>query len=72
MMSQGELSLHYARWLSGYHEVNLELAFWIGPTPGVTPEDSLLTRYIDTAHTAQDDYWIILHLHIPIDSDTFN
>ena len=69
--SQGELSLHYCRWLSAEGRDILELAFWIGPTPGVTPSNQLRSQYVDTSHTAATDRWIIFHLHFAIDDNVF-
>ena len=69
--SQGELSLHYCRWLSTRRRDTLELAFWIGPTPGVTPSEQLRSQYVDTSHTAATDRWIIFHLHFQIDDQVF-
>ncbi|KAK3943074.1 hypothetical protein QBC46DRAFT_447135 [Diplogelasinospora grovesii] len=70
----GDLSLHYLRWINYMRgsEVILEVAYWIGPTVGVAPSDAVRNRYIDTTHTtAPGDRWIIFHLHIPIDANTF-
>ncbi|KAE8361527.1 glycoside hydrolase [Aspergillus caelatus] len=67
----GELSLHYCRWLSAAGRDILELAFWIGPTPGVTPSNQLRSQYVDTSHTAATDRWIIFHLHFDIDDNVF-
>ncbi|PYH90320.1 hypothetical protein BO71DRAFT_433949, partial [Aspergillus ellipticus CBS 707.79] len=72
----GDLTFHYARWLGGQTrttatEVILEVAFWIGPTPGTAPSAELLARYSDTADTVYPDRWIIFHMHIPLDPSTF-
>jgi hypothetical protein len=72
---EGDLSLHYLRWLNtlgnGGNEVTLEIAFWIGPQVGETPSQSLRARYSDTADTEYADRWIIFHLHIYVDQRTF-
>ncbi|RAH47433.1 chitinase [Aspergillus brunneoviolaceus CBS 621.78] len=72
----GDLSFHYARWIDanpwkGMQQVILELAFWIGPTAGETPSDSLRAQYADASHTFEPDRWIIFHLHIVRDRGTF-
>ncbi|KAE8315354.1 hypothetical protein BDV41DRAFT_586825 [Aspergillus transmontanensis] len=71
ILKLGELSLHYCRWLSTRRKDTLELAFWIGPTPGVTPSKQLRSQYVDTSHTAATDRWIIFHLHFQIDDQVF-
>lgn len=56
------------------NEVILELAFWIGPTPGVAPDAALRDRYRDMSHPDSPgtrDRWIVFHFHIPVDSNTF-
>jgi hypothetical protein len=72
---EGDLSLHYLRWLNTLrnngNEVTLEIAFWIGPQVVETPSQSLRARYSDTADTEYADRWIIFHLHIDVDRDTF-
>lgn len=74
MLHQGELSLHYLRWLqstsSGGNEVILELAFWMGGTVGVA-DSTARANYGDRSHTAGTDRWIVMHMHIPLDADTF-
>ena len=71
----GELSFHYARWLqSTYYrtnEVYLEVAYWIGPTVNVAPSQDILDRYRDMRHNIAQDRWVIFHIHIPIDRNTF-
>ncbi|KAB8204789.1 hypothetical protein BDV34DRAFT_226030 [Aspergillus parasiticus] len=67
----GELSLHYCLWLSTRRRDTLELAFWIGPMPGVTPSEQLRSQYVDTSHTAATDCWIIFHLHFQINDQVF-
>ncbi|KAL4756308.1 uncharacterized protein BDW70DRAFT_164611 [Aspergillus foveolatus] len=70
----GDLFLHYLRWLrstsSAGNEVILELAFWMGPTVGVA-DSTVRTNYGDRSHTAATDRWIVMHMHIPLDGDTF-
>ena len=73
----GHLSLHYFRW---QHMMGtgtrghppgpfLELAYWIGPTPGETPNPQQTTRmnlnsYRDTANGQHgEDRWIMMHIH---------
>lgn len=62
------------RWLNTQgndgNEVTLELAFWIGPVPGVAPSSSLRSTYGDRSHTAATDRWVVVHLHILVDQDT--
>ncbi|KAH8194418.1 hypothetical protein TruAng_011415 [Truncatella angustata] len=72
----GDLSIHYLRWLhtagtTSGTEVELEVAFWIGGTPGTAPSTVIQTAYSDTTHTIQRDRWIVAHFHIPLDSQTF-
>ncbi|PYH48038.1 uncharacterized protein BP01DRAFT_313070, partial [Aspergillus saccharolyticus JOP 1030-1] len=69
----GDLTFHYARWIQGStrREVNLELAFWIGPTPGTAPTTSMLATYGDSGDTVNTDRWIVFHLHMPLDAYTF-
>ncbi|KAJ6096607.1 Glycoside hydrolase superfamily [Penicillium sp. IBT 16267x] len=76
-ITSGDLAFHYGRWLStptprnGVPDVILELAFWLGRTPGVAPNAGNLTAYGDSDDTVQTDRWIIMHLHIPRDRNTF-
>ncbi|KAL6229244.1 hypothetical protein BDW75DRAFT_249985 [Aspergillus navahoensis] len=68
----GDLSIHYLRWVNaGGTQFLLEIGFWIGPTPGVAPDDTLRAQYADTSHTAATDRWIIMHLHIDLGRLTF-
>ncbi|KAL0258443.1 hypothetical protein SLS55_005936 [Diplodia seriata] len=74
------LSLHYARWQffrAAADNINpgpfLEVAYWIGPTPGVQPtedeESSLrLDAYRDSTHT-DTDRWVVFHFHFNWDQD---
>lgn len=48
----------------------LELAFWMGPTLGVA-DSTVRTNYGDRSHTAATDRWIVMHMHIPLDTSTF-
>lgn len=48
----------------------LELAFWMGPTVGVA-DSTVRANYGDRSHTAATDRWIVMHMHIPVDTDTF-
>ncbi|KAK4233286.1 glycosylhydrolase family 18-9 [Achaetomium macrosporum] len=61
----GELSLHYARWvyLRNQGGPMLELAYWIGPVPG-QPGGS--DRYRDNTRptNGRPDRWVVVHLHI--------
>jgi chitinase len=50
--------------------VILELAFWMGPTVGVA-DSTVRANYGDRSHTAATDRWIVMHMHIPLDTDTF-
>jgi chitinase len=72
---QGDLSLHYLRWLPfqgsrSTGQVILEMAFWLGPIVGVR-NDAVRERYRDRSHTAAADRWIVFHLHIALDENTF-
>ncbi|KAJ5663807.1 glycoside hydrolase family 18 protein [Penicillium longicatenatum] len=73
----GDLTFHYARWIQGSTERNgaqeiiLELAFWIGPTPGTAPTAANLATYGDSDDTVNPDLWVVFHLHIPRDDNTF-
>lgn len=49
----------------------LEVAYWIGDTPGVTPSSTLLAQYGDSSHTVATDRWIVFHFHIALDANTF-
>jgi chitinase len=51
--------------------VILEVAYWIGPTPGVAPTAANLATYGDNSHTVATDRWVVFHLHIGLDADTF-
>ncbi|GIJ85577.1 hypothetical protein Asppvi_004436 [Aspergillus pseudoviridinutans] len=73
----GDLALHYLRWIPSYirntrriDEVILELAFWMGPTLGVA-DSTVRTNYGDRSHTVATDRWIVMHMHIPLDTHTF-
>ncbi|KAJ5552097.1 glycoside hydrolase family 18 protein [Penicillium frequentans] len=74
----GDLTFHYMRWLSTdtvryrENEVILELAFWIGPTPGTAPSAGMLATYGDSGDTVYSDLWIVFHLHIPRTASTFS
>lgn len=48
----------------------LELAFWMGPTLGVA-DSTVRANYGDRSHTAATDRWIVMHMHIPLDMNTF-
>ena len=52
-------------------EVILELAFWIGPTPGTAPTTAMLETYGDSGDTVHPDLWVIFHIHIPRIRSTF-
>ncbi|KAI7762500.1 hypothetical protein LZL87_008846 [Fusarium oxysporum] len=69
----GELSLHYLRWIrpTDPADVILEAAFWIGPRPGVRPDQSVRDNYSDRTHTVRHDRWIVFHFHIRLDNFTF-
>lgn len=76
-IAQGVLTLHYARWIpyraaTGRGNRNpgplLELAYWIGPEPGVAPENpETYDRFRDTraGHAQDPDRWIGRLLHTP-------
>ena len=71
-MFQGDLSLHYLRWINANgNQVILELAFWIGPTPGTAPSAAFRAQYADSTHTAATDRWVVFHFHIDLDTRTF-
>ncbi|KAJ5757765.1 uncharacterized protein N7511_006459 [Penicillium nucicola] len=73
----GDLSLHYLRWLRATTtdnngnptQVILEVAFWIGAEVGVANAATRAT-YSDRSHTSATDRWVIFHLHIPLDDTT--
>ncbi|KAJ4245209.1 hypothetical protein NW762_014079 [Fusarium torreyae] len=76
----GQLSLHYMRWLQSRPpsgtgpptQVLLEVGFWIGEDPGDAPTQAIRDRYSDRSHnTVARDRWVIFHFHIPLNSDTF-
>ncbi|KAK2669844.1 Chitinase II [Fusarium oxysporum f. sp. vasinfectum] len=69
----GDLSLHYLRWINpaAPDDVILEAAFWIGPHPGVRPDQSVRDAYSDRTHTTMHDRWIVFHFHIRLDRNTF-
>lgn len=66
----GDLSLHYARWqyVPNQGGPMLELAYWIGSTPGQVPAPGVDNNheYRDTytPNGGQDDRWVVMHLHI--------
>ncbi|KAK9418097.1 putative chitinase [Seiridium unicorne] len=66
----GDLSLHYLRWLNSNNRLILEAAFWMGPTVGAA-NATVRSNYDDRSHTAAQDRWIIFHLQIPADSLRF-
>jgi chitinase len=71
-INQGDLSLHYARWqyprgtaTGAVPGPMLELAYWIGPTPGVESNDVRLDRYRDaTPRGGVRDTYVVFHLHL--------
>lgn len=65
----GELSLHYARWVENnrVHDIILEIAYWIGPQVGVNPSRAIRDRYNDAAGNR---HWIVFHIHFPQDPET--
>ncbi|KAK2686850.1 hypothetical protein QWA68_014718 [Fusarium oxysporum] len=71
----GHLSLHYLRWLPPSptsRQVILEVAYWIGPSPGVEDRaNSYRNLYRDRSHRNAVDRWVIFHFHIPLDANTF-
>ena len=77
MLQKGQLTFHYARWLSTNTvrddgpEVILEVAFWIGPTPGTAPTPEMLLAFGDAGDTYRSDLWVVFHLHMPRNSNTF-
>lgn len=74
----GHLTLHYARWqyMTGIatqgHAAGpfLELAYWIGENPGVTPTQLEETGYnLDQYRdltTPNTDRWVMFHLHFDV------
>ncbi|UZP46437.1 hypothetical protein NXS19_014249 [Fusarium pseudograminearum] len=77
-IAMGHLSLHYMRWLpynsrpGQVPQVILEVAYWIGPSPGVEdPANSYRIRYRDQTHVNAVDRWVVFHLHIPLNANTF-
>ncbi|EXK25265.1 hypothetical protein FOMG_18061 [Fusarium oxysporum f. sp. melonis 26406] len=73
----GDLSLHYLRWLNprSSRDIILEAAFWIGPVPGRRPATEELRenarQYRDTGHADPVDRWVVFHFHIRLDRHTF-
>lgn len=67
--------MHYLRWIrpANPNQVILEVAFWLGPSPGVAPTTAMLTQYGDVTHTGAGypDRWVVFHFHIPLDRATF-
>ncbi|KAF3491741.1 chitinase [Arthroderma uncinatum] len=69
-INDGVLPLHYARWVWSHGTSSnsppgpfLELAYWIGRTPGVPDPNTELNIYRDT-EAAVGDRWVVFHLHI--------
>ncbi|KFA50333.1 hypothetical protein S40293_09933 [Stachybotrys chartarum IBT 40293] len=71
---RGRLSLHYARWEWAEGRASnalpgpfLELAYWIGPTPGVqTTDDREYDVFRDSTSRPNhigDDLWVVFHIH---------
>jgi chitinase len=69
----GDLTIHYARWLRSRYivdrEVILEVAYWIGPSVGTAPSEEVRARYRQNSHTDPQDRWVVFHFHIPIDAN---
>ncbi|KAK1622587.1 hypothetical protein BDP81DRAFT_485358 [Colletotrichum phormii] len=65
----GDLSLHYARWqhIDNQGGPMLELAYWIGRTPGV-PEGSDFDRFRDEWEH-EEERWVVFHFHVNQDID---
>ncbi|KAL0940480.1 glycosylhydrolase family 18-9 [Colletotrichum truncatum] len=61
----GDLSLHYARWqnLPNQNGPMLELAYWIGRTPGVAGGNDMY-RDPYMANGGPEDRWVVFHMHI--------
>ncbi|RYP78993.1 hypothetical protein DL769_003083 [Monosporascus sp. CRB-8-3] len=64
-IARGDLSLHYARWQYQRERESrsapgpfLELAYWIGPSPGIASNDPNLNQYRDRTPRQ------VFHLHI--------
>ncbi|KAK1532412.1 glycosylhydrolase family 18-9 [Colletotrichum costaricense] len=59
-----ELSLHYARWqhVNAQGGPMLELAYWIGDTPGV-PTGSELNRFRDNSE-GNEERFVVFHFHV--------
>lgn len=64
----GDLSLHYARWqhLSRQGGPQLELAYWIGRSPG-TASGTAMNRYRDGT-TAGTERWVVFHFHMNVET----
>ncbi|OAQ61835.1 class V chitinase [Pochonia chlamydosporia 170] len=67
----GDLSLHYARWLwlRGIRSLRyfaLEVAYWIGPQVGTAPSETIRNRY--TTPGRSDERWIVFHIHFKSDA----
>lgn len=71
----GDLSVHYARWqyVASQGGPMLELAYWIGSTPGQSPapgvDNNREYRDTYTPSGGQEDRWVVMHLHINEDTE---
>ncbi|RFN51329.1 hypothetical protein FIE12Z_4383 [Fusarium flagelliforme] len=78
-INNGQLRLHYMRWLESRNpnnpgpptQVILEIGFWIGPNLGIRPIPAIQDRFSDPNHSQGRDRWIVVHLHIPLSELTF-
>lgn len=71
-ISAGHLSLHYMRWIPTNDLLTLEVAYWIGRTPGSeNGANEFRSMYRDRTHVNAVDRWVMFHFHIPLDSNTF-
>ncbi|KAG8427488.1 hypothetical protein J3459_006666 [Metarhizium acridum] len=72
----GDLTLHYARWLAfrspqdrgNIDYFGLEIAYWIGPTLGVVPDTTIGNRYASSR--APNARWVVFHVHFERDTYT--
>ncbi|SPJ72734.1 uncharacterized protein FTOL_02463 [Fusarium torulosum] len=71
-IASGHLSLHYMRWLPTADQVILEVAYWIGRTPGSeNGANEFRNLYRDRNHVNAVDRWVMFHFHIPLSPNTF-
>ncbi|KAK6193541.1 hypothetical protein LQW54_012346 [Pestalotiopsis sp. IQ-011] len=65
----GDLSLHYARWQRDRSGLLLEVAYWIGPQPGMAGGSDAYRDAVTQGNGAVQDNWAVFHFHINFQSD---